>query len=370
MTKLLNFLFLTVILSTQSTLSKPQNRFSGITDDEDDVASSGNGNYNDYDEYSGNGENSEDADGVSGDYEYGESKATTQVPVTSTKNMKITKKVDQNSEIDEILTPSIDFDEKEEEEEEENIDDGDEVIYDASENLDGDFDSDLETETETSLETDSGAENSENSDYSDNSENTGNKDSSDDFSDDSSDVSLDYSETNNFEIQEIDEYSETETVDTPVSVTDQPDLLDEDYFNPPEEETRIVDIIDLNQSSLNNKNQNNSLFSWINDFWGEKYFLAALLAGAIIGFIIISLVILFICYTVRKSDEGSYTIPKGMTINSKYGGSVNGGGNQVNHGNGHGNVHGNGSTLGTGQDYKYQPATGATPMSAAPEYFA
>ena len=91
MTKLLNFLFLTVILSTQSTLSKPQNRFSGITDDEDDVASSGNGNYNDYDEYSGNGENSEDAGGVSGDYEYGESKATTQVPVTSTKNMKITK---------------------------------------------------------------------------------------------------------------------------------------------------------------------------------------------------------------------------------------------------------------------------------------
>lgn len=63
-----------------------------------------------------------------------------------------------------------------------------------------------------------------------------------------------------------------------------------------------------------------------------------------------------------------------MTINSKYGGSVNGGGNQVNdgngHGNGHGNVHGNGSTLGTGQEYKYQPATGATPMSAAPEYFA
>lgn len=353
MTKLLNFLFLTVILSTQSTLSKPQNRFSGITDDEDDVASSGNGNYNDYDEYSGNGE---DAGGVSGDYEYGESKATTQVPATSTKNMKITKKVDQNSEIDEILTPSIDFDEKEEEK---NFDDGDEVIYDASENMDGEFDSDLETETKTSLETDSGAENS---DYSDNSENTGNEDSSD--------ISLNYSETNNFEIQEIDEYSETETVDTPVSVTDQPDLLDEDYFNPPEEETRIVDIIDLNQSSLNNKNQNNSLFSWINDFWGEKYFLAALLAGAIIGFIIISLVILFICYTVRKSDEGSYTIPKGMTINSKYGGSVNGGGNQVNHGNGHGNVHGNGSTLGTGQEYKYQPATGATPMSAAPEYFA
>lgn len=361
MTKLLNFLFLTVILSTQSTLSKPQNRFSGITDDEDDVASSGNGTYN-------------AGGGVSGDYEYGESKATTQVPVTSTKNMKITNKVDQNSEIDEILTPSIDFDEKEEEEEEENIDDGDEVIYDASENLDGDSDSDLETERETSLETDSGAENSENSDYSDNSENTGNKDSSDDLSDDSSDVSLDDSETNNFEIQEIDEYSETETVDTPVSVTDQPDLLDEDYFSPPEEETRIVDIIDLNQSSLNNKNQNNSLFSWINDFWGEKYFLAALLAGAIIGFIIISLVILFICYTVRKSDEGSYTIPKGMTINSKYGGSVNGGGNQVNdgngHGNGHGNVHGNGSTLGTGQEYKYQPATRATPMSAAPEYFA
>jgi len=352
MTKLLHLVSLTVILLSGSTFPKPQNRFSGITDDEDDVASSGN--YNDYDEYSGNGENGENGEnGPSGDYEYGDSKTTTQVvPVTSTKDVKITKKVDQNSEIDEILTPSINFEEKE------NLDDGDEVIYDASENLDGDFDgdldSDLETETETAFGTDSGLK--DESDYDDNSENSKNSENNENTDD--SDES-DYSDTNNFEIQELDEYTESETFDTPVSSTDQPDL-DEDYFSPPDEETRIVDIIDLNQSSINNKNNQNSLFSWINDFWGEKYFLAALLAGAIIGFIIISLVILFICYTVRKSDEGSYTIPKGMTINSKYGSERNtvvNGENQVNHGNG--------STLGTGQDYKYQPATGA-----APEYFA
>ena len=114
-----------------------------------------------------------------------------------------------------------------------------------------------------------------------------------------------------------------------------------------------MDIVDLSKSTGNNQD---GLFSWINDFWGEKYFLAALLAGAIIGFIIISLVILFICYTVRKSDEGSYTIPKSMTIN-KYG-SVSG-----TNGNLPSQINGGGSTLGTGQDYKYKSGN-------APEYFA
>ena len=55
-----------------------------------------------------------------------------------------------------------------------------------------------------------------------------------------------------------------------------------------------------------------------------------------------------------------------MTIN-KYG-SVNGNGLSNGQGNGHGTGHlqsRNGSTLGTGNDYKYKPGSGA-----APEYFA
>lgn len=144
---------------------------------------------------------------------------------------------------------------------------------------------------------------------------------------------------------ETDEVLEPEQeLESSVEPTEMP--IDEDYFAPPEEDIRVVDVIDLKQGGSRG---DQGLFSWINDFWGEKYFLAALLAGAIIGFIIISLVILFICYTVRKSDEGSYTIPKNLTLN-KYG---------------NGATTGATSTLGTQQEYKYKPGGGN-----APEYFA
>lgn len=49
---------------------------------------------------------------------------------------------------------------------------------------------------------------------------------------------------------------------------------------------------------------------WIDDFWGERWFVAALLGGAIVGFLIIVIVIIFICHAVRKKDEGSYIIEK------------------------------------------------------------
>ena len=42
--------------------------------------------------------------------------------------------------------------------------------------------------------------------------------------------------------------------------------------------------------------------------WGAKYFLAALLGGAIVGFLIIGIVIIFICHTVKKRDQGTYVV--------------------------------------------------------------
>lgn len=50
---------------------------------------------------------------------------------------------------------------------------------------------------------------------------------------------------------------------------------------------------------------------WIDEFWGERWFVAALLGGAIVGFLIIVIVIIFICHAVRKKDEGSYVLDKG-----------------------------------------------------------
>lgn len=50
----------------------------------------------------------------------------------------------------------------------------------------------------------------------------------------------------------------------------------------------------------------------LDDFWGERWFLAALLGGAIVGFLIIVIVIIFICHAVRKKDEGSYIIEKSV----------------------------------------------------------
>lgn len=61
--------------------------------------------------------------------------------------------------------------------------------------------------------------------------------------------------------------------------------------------------VEVNKSSL-------PLPAWIDDFWGERWFVAALLGGAIVGFLIIVIVIIFICHAVRKKDEGSYIIEK------------------------------------------------------------
>lgn len=129
----------------------------------------------------------------------------------------------------------------------------------------------------------------------------------------------------------------------------------------PEERPREIDIISIQGAGVTKKEEG-GIFSWINDFWGEKYFLAALLAGAIIGFIIISLVILFICYTVRKSDEGSYIIDKNLT--HKYGTSQRSSFSAAQHQSA-AHILGNagGATIGTTQEYKYQ-------AGAAPEYFA
>jgi len=44
------------------------------------------------------------------------------------------------------------------------------------------------------------------------------------------------------------------------------------------------------------------------EYWGAKYFLAALLGGAIVGFLIIGIVIIFICHTVKKRDQGTYVV--------------------------------------------------------------
>jgi len=59
-----------------------------------------------------------------------------------------------------------------------------------------------------------------------------------------------------------------------------------------------------------NKSSIIPLPAWIDDFWGERWFVAALLGGAIVGFLIIVIVIIFICHAVRKKDEGSYIIDK------------------------------------------------------------
>jgi len=48
-------------------------------------------------------------------------------------------------------------------------------------------------------------------------------------------------------------------------------------------------------------------------FWGAKYFLAALLGGAIVGFLIIGIVIIFICHTVKKRDQGTYVVKEKYT---------------------------------------------------------
>lgn len=309
MNKIHTFILLFLLFSVS--FSKPQKsstRFS-ITDDEDVVIDS-SGDYNNYELASGEKSDGQNQDNIaeteaSGNLEYDDTDDTEIVQTSTTTTVKTVENTeetveieesDDSDEFEEILTPSIDFNEKEEKsqevnnQEEQEEEDDEEVIYEATENLD-----------ETELE-----------------------------------------------IQEENVENYTESFDSEETPTVSP--IDEDYFSPPpEEETRIVDIIDL--SSVNQDDQ--GIFSWINDFWGEKYFLAALLAGAIIGFIIISLVILFICYTVRKADEGSYTIPKNnnMTTLSKYGHSVvsQGGGTAPR------------STLGAaGQEYKYK----------APEFYA
>lgn len=56
---------------------------------------------------------------------------------------------------------------------------------------------------------------------------------------------------------------------------------------------------------------------WIDNFWGERWFVAALLGGAIVGFLIIVIVIIFICHAVRKKDEGSYVLDKGYKQGSE-----------------------------------------------------
>ena len=59
-------------------------------------------------------------------------------------------------------------------------------------------------------------------------------------------------------------------------------------------------------------------FKFEGDFWSEKYFLAALLCGAFVGFLIIAIVIGFICHSIRKADEGSYIIDKTLRYNEEY----------------------------------------------------
>lgn len=106
------------------------------------------------------------------------------------------------------------------------------------------------------------------------------------------------------------EFPETQYTEPPVpeakpTAPKEPEI--EETIDIIEEEINEIEVVEAKSSS------SSSILDYINNFWGEKYFLAALLAGAIIGFIIISLVILFICYTVRKSDQGSYIIDEQLT---------------------------------------------------------
>jgi len=111
---------------------------------------------------------------------------------------------------------------------------------------------------------------------------------------------------------------------------DEVDFYEDEEIDPiaapefPTPDVKGVDQVNLsgdNNNNGNNSNENNTswtrIFNINSEFWSEKYFLAALLCGATVGFIIITIIIVFICHSVRKSDEGSYVIDKTIRYNEE-----------------------------------------------------
>lgn len=130
----------------------------------------------------------------------------------------------------------------------------------------------------------------------------------------------DEDETEFYDVGEQDIFDE-DVDDTviPPEVDDSTDQSEDLDYDPDESEIIEIDTetVDLKTVTISEANKGFLDFSWLtqNEFWGEKYFIAALLGGAIVGFLIITIVIVFICHTVRKSDEGSYVIDKNIKYN-------------------------------------------------------
>merc|ERR1712003_210173 len=108
------------------------------------------------------------------------------------------------------------------------------------------------------------------------------------------------------------------------------EILDENVIDDKTSDYEEKDDYDTNEERNKNPNDwltNNPVinffkdifnFKFEGDFWSEKYFLAALLCGAFVRFLIIAIVIGFICHSIRKADEGSYIIDKTLRYNEEY----------------------------------------------------
>jgi len=134
-----------------------------------------------------------------------------------------------------------------------------------------------------------------------------------------------YDDDDNFEILDNDPLDETP------DYKDGPKIIEitesDKNIGPVVKQTTINDD-SSNEKELSNGGFNNNPvvkffkdifnFQFEGDFWSEKYFLAALLCGAFVGFLIIAIVIGFICHSIRKADEGSYIIDKTLRYNEEY----------------------------------------------------
>lgn len=133
-----------------------------------------------------------------------------------------------------------------------------------------------------------------------------------------------YDDDDNFEILDNDAFETPDYKDGPkiIEITES-----DKNIGPVVKQTTINDDSSNDKDLSNGGFDNNPVvkffkdifnFQFEGDFWSEKYFLAALLCGAFVGFLIIAIVIGFICHSIRKADEGSYIIDKTLRYNEEY----------------------------------------------------
>lgn len=115
-----------------------------------------------------------------------------------------------------------------------------------------------------------------------------------------------------FEIEPYNPNSSDDFENDDVFKPSIPESPDNSEDKTPSENTKTSQNLTPNtpENETPDKSSMIPLPAWIDDFWGERWFVAALLGGAIVGFLIIVIVIIFICHAVRKKDEGSYIIDK------------------------------------------------------------